>query len=124
MGMSRADGTEVFAFELSKPSYVELVFSLVLVWGFGDTLSTVFAAKHVGVAAEQNPWIRELLAFEPLLVILVKMAVALYVGIVLLECRDIVETVPWWRGWLLTIVALGAVVVLNNTYVGLAAVAA
>lgn len=124
MGISRTGAADRFKFELSKPSYVELVFSLVLIWGFGDALSTVFAAKHVGIGAEQNPWIRELLAIEPLLVILVKMAVVLYVGIVLLECRDIVETVPWWRGWLLGVVALGTAVVLNNTYVGLAAVAA
>ncbi len=46
------------------------------------------------------------------------MAVVLYVGVVLLECRNVVERVPLWRAWLLTVVALGAVVVLGNTYVG------
>ncbi len=35
-----------------------------------------------------------------------------------------VERVPLWRAWLLTVVALGAVVVLGITYVGLAAAAA
>jgi len=122
MSHSRFGDTGVF--ELAKPSYVELVFSLVIVWGFGDAVSTIFAAQHAGAAGELNPWMRALLVYEPLLVVLVKMAVVLYVGVVLLECRDIVETVPWWRGWLLAIVATGAIVVLSNTYVGLAAVAA
>jgi len=108
---------------LQKPSYVELVFSLVLVWGFGDALSTLFAAQFAGPGLEANPWIRTLLIHEPLLVIALKMAVVLYVGVVLLECRDVVERVPLWRAWLLSIVAIGAVVVLGNTYVGLAAAA-
>lgn len=106
-----------------KPSYVELVFSLVLVWGFGDTLSTLFAARFAGPGLEANPWIRTLLIHEPLLVIALKMAVALYVGVVLLECREVVERVPLWRAWLLAVVAIGAVVVVGNTYIGLAAAA-
>ncbi|MFB6223053.1 MAG: hypothetical protein ABEH86_05195 [Haloarcula sp.] len=106
-----------------KPSYVDLVFSLVLVWGFGDTLSTLFAARFAGPGLEANPWIRTLLIHEPLLVIALKMAVALYVGVVLLECREVVERVPLWRAWLLSVVAIGAVVVVGNTYVGLAAAA-
>jgi len=123
MARSRPALAETLDVRLVKPDYVELVFSLVLVWGFGDAVSTLFAAKFAGVGIEANPWIRVLLTHEPLLVIALKMAVVLYVGIVLLECRDIVETVPWWRGWLLAIVGLGALVVLVNTYVGLAAVA-
>jgi len=47
------------------------------------------------------------------------MAVVLYVGIILLECRPVVERVPLWRGWLLAMVTAGVVVVLNNTMVGL-----
>ncbi|EMA11359.1 hypothetical protein SAMN05443574_10359 [Haloarcula vallismortis] len=109
---------------LQKPGYVELVFSLVLVWGFGDALSTLFAAQFAGPGLEANPWIRTLLIHEPLLVIALKMAVVLYVGIILLECRDVVEQVPLWRAWLLSIVAAGAAVVLGNTYIGLAAAAA
>lgn len=106
---------------LEKPGYVELVFSLVLVWGFGDALSTLFAARFAGPGLEANPWIRVLLTHEPLGVIALKMAVVLYVGIVLLECRSVVERVPWWRGWLLALVATGSVVVLANVYVGLLA---
>ncbi|AEM58168.1 hypothetical protein HISP_13135 [Haloarcula hispanica N601] len=108
---------------LQKSGYVELVFSLVLVWGFGDALSTLFAAQFAGPGLEANPWIRTLLIHEPLLVIALKMAVVLYVGVVLLECRDVVERVPLWRAWLLFVVALGAAVVVGNTYVGLAAAA-
>ncbi|WP_058994328.1 DUF5658 family protein [Haloarcula sp. CBA1127] len=120
--MARPDhASRPFSVRLQKPSYVELVFSLVLVWGFGDALSTLFAAQVAGPGLEANPWIRTLLIHEPLLVIALKMAVVLYVGVVLLECRDVVERVPLWRAWLLTVVALGAVVVLGNTYVGLVA---
>ncbi|MFY4812850.1 DUF5658 family protein [Haloarcula sp. AONF1] len=123
--MSRPDHVaHPFSVRLQKPGYVELVFSLVLVWGFGDALSTLFAAQFAGPGLEANPWIRVLLIHEPLLVIALKMAVVLYVGVVLLECRDVVERVPLWRAWLLSVVALGAVVVLGNTYVGLAAAAA
>ncbi|WP_336336737.1 DUF5658 family protein [Haloarcula brevis] len=122
--MSRPDhAPHPFSVRLQKPGYVELVFSLVLVWGFGDALSTLFAAQFAGPGLEANPWIRTLLVHEPLLVIALKMAVVLYVGVVLLECRDVVERVPLWRAWLLCVVAVGAVVVLGNTYVGLAAAA-
>ncbi|MGB9952351.1 DUF5658 family protein [Haloarcula marismortui] len=123
--MSRPDhAPHPFSVRLQKPGYVELVFSLVLVWGFGDALSTLFAAQFAGPGLEANPWIRTLLIHEPLLVIALKMAVVLYVGVVLLECRDVVERVPLWQAWLLGVVAVGAVVVLGNTYVGLAAAAA
>ncbi|MHC3378795.1 DUF5658 family protein [Haloarcula sp. H-GB5] len=123
--MSQPDhASHPLSVRFEKPSYVELVFSLVLVWGFGDALSTLFAAQFAGPGLEANPWIRVLLIHEPLLVIALKMAVVLYVGVVLLECRDVVERVPLWRAWLLSVVALGAVVVLGNTYVGLAAAAA
>jgi len=109
---------------LERPGYVELVFSLVLVWGFGDAVSTLFAAQHAGAQAEVNPWIRTLLEAEPLLVLALKMAVVLYIGIILLECRPLIERVPYWRGWLLAMVVLGVVVVVNNTAVGLVHVAA
>lgn len=123
--MSQSDhASHPLSVSLEKPSYVELVFSLVLVWGFGDALSTLFAAQFAGPGLEANPWIRTLLIHEPLLVIALKMAVVLYVGVVLLECRSVVERVPLWRAWLLSVVGLGAVVVLGNTYVGLAAAAA
>ena len=115
---------EATRFELEKPGYVELVFSIVLIWGFGDAVSTLFAARFAGVGLEANPWIRLLLAHEPLAVIALKMAVALYVGVVLLACRSVVERVPLWRGWLLTILALGTGAVLVNLYVGLTAASA
>lgn len=115
--------SEAAEIRFEPPGYVELVYSLVLVWGFGDALSTLFAAHYAGVHYEANPWIRLLLEFNPLLALALKMAVALYVGVILLECRSVIERVPWWRAWLLMVVAIGAVVVLANTYVGLAAAA-
>lgn len=111
-------------FRLEWPSYVELVYSLVLVWGFGDAVSTLFAASHAGLEGEINPLIRALIETEPLLVVAVKMAVALAVGIALLQWRVAVQRVPLWRGWLLAIVSAGTVVVLGNVVVGLLAVRA
>ncbi|MFC7075545.1 DUF5658 family protein [Haloarcula halophila] len=111
-------------FRLQKPGYVELVFALVLIWGFGDATSTLFAARFAGAGLEANPWIRLLLRHQPMAVILLKGATVLYVGVVLLECRQFVESLPWWRAWLLAVVAAGALVVLGNVYVGLLAVAA
>lgn len=105
------------------PSYVELVFSLVLVWGFADGLSTLVALSFTGTAAlEYNPWIRQLLVHAPLTVLVLKSAVALYVGVVLLELRDFVERTPGWRPWLTGVVALGALTSLGNVYVAMAAV--
>lgn len=118
------DVGEWAAVRWQRPGYVELVASLVLAWGLGDTVSTVFAAAVVGPGREANPWIRALLVHHPLAVVAVKAAVVLYVGVVLLECRPVVERVPWWRAWLLAVVGVGALVSLSNTYVGLAGVAA
>lgn len=120
--VDREELRELAEIRLEMPGYVELVFSIVIVWGFGDALSTLFAARFAGTGLEANPWIRALLSHEPLAVVALKMAVVLYVGIVLLECRSVVERVPWWRSWLLGIVAVGVAVVMANTYVGLLAV--
>lgn len=117
----RADGLALPQFTLTKPSYVELVFATVFVWGFGDALSTILAMALTGThTLEVNPWIRVLLSYEPLLVIVLKGAVSLYVGIVLLECRSVVECVPGWRVWFLGVLGAGTAVVLTNVYTGLA----
>lgn len=118
-----ADALDLSEIRLEAPGYVELVLSLVLVWGFGDAASTLVAAAFAGPSLEANPWIRLLLVHDPLLVVALKGAVVLYAGVVLLECRPVVERVPGWRAWFLCVIALGAVVVLTNVYVGLAAVA-
>lgn len=118
---SLSDALDLSAVRFEKPGYVELVCSLVIVWGFGDAVSTLVAAESAGAATEANPWIRVLLAHEPLLVVALKAAVVLYAGVVLLECRPVVERVPGWRAWFLAVVGLGTAVVLSNLYVGLAA---
>lgn len=103
--------------------YVSLVYALVLLWGLGDTFSTYFAHAATGAGAgEVNPWIDVLLAYNPVLVAVVKGAVVLYVGIILLEYRDIVQTVPGSRVWLTTLVVAGILVVVNNLAVGIMAV--
>lgn len=102
-----------------RPGYVELVFVVVLVWGFGDAVSTLLAADAVGFHHEQNPWLRLLLSIEPLLVPLVKGAVVLVVGVVLLECRDVIESVPHWRVWFATVILAGTLVIAGNVYVAL-----
>ena len=109
---------------LEMPGYVELVVSLVVIWGFGDAASTLVAAAFAGPSLEANPWIRLLLTQEPLLVVALKAAVVLYAGVVLLECRSVVERVPGWRAWFLGVIGLGTLVVLGNVYVGLVAIAA
>lgn len=102
--------------------YVSLIYALVLLWGLGDIFSTYFAYATVGAGAgEVNPWMDVLLAYNPVLVAVVKGAVVLYVGIILLEYRDIVQTVPGWRVWLTTLVVAGILVVVNNLAVGIIA---
>jgi len=104
------------------PEYVGLVYALVLVWGLGDVLSTYFAYAAVGGGGmEINPWIAVLLSQNPLLVLAVKAAVVLYVGVVLLELRPLVERVPGWRLWLGGLVVAGVLVVINNLAVGVLA---
>ncbi|MEA5388247.1 DUF5658 family protein [Haloarculaceae archaeon H-GB11] len=107
---------------VTKTTYAELVFSLVFVWGFGDAMSTILALVLTSdLSLEANPWIRALLAHDPMWMLALKFAVALYVGVVLLECRHLVEQVPGWRVWLFSLLGLGTAVVLTNVYVGLAA---
>lgn len=97
------------------PGYVGFVYALVLVWGAGDVLSTYAAVSARGSAgAEANPWIRLLLDTEPLLVAVLKGAVVLYAGVVLLACRPVVERVPGWQAWFFTVVGIGWLVVVTN----------
>ena len=112
------------AIRASFPGYVGLVYTLVAVWGAGDVLSTYFAvAATGGLAMEANPWMRVLLEIEPLLLLAVKAAVVLYVGVVLLSCRSVVERVPGWRVWLYGTIVIGWLVTVNNLAVGFAALA-
>lgn len=107
---------------LSAPSYTGFVYALVAVWGLGDVLSTFVAVAAVGdTAMEANPWIRILLETEPLLVLALKAAVVLYAGVVLVECRDVVERVPGWQCWFAGVVTAGWLVVVNNLAIGFAA---
>jgi hypothetical protein len=121
MGKSVIEG--VTSHDVSPPTYVEYVYALVLVWGLGDILSTYAAVSAVGPGMEFNPWMRVLLATEPLLVAAVKAAVVLYAGVVLLECRAIVERVPGWQLWFAGVLVLGWAVVLNNLAIAIAVLA-
>jgi hypothetical protein len=103
-----------------SPEYVGLVYALVLVWGLGDILSTYFAYAVVGTSqAESNYWISVMLAYDPLLVLVVKAAVVLYAGIILLELQYFIQQVPWWRAWLVVLVLGGILAIINNLVVGL-----
>lgn len=105
-----------------SPEYVGLVYAIVLVWGLGDVLSTYFAyAATESAQAEANPWIAVLLSHDPLLVLVVKAAVVLYVGVVLIELEWLVKRAPGWRFWLAGLVVAGILVVINNLIVGLLA---
>lgn len=102
-----------------KPGYVESVFALVFIWGFGDAISTLIAFSFTGQAElEVNPLVRTLLAHDPFLVLVLKAMVAVVVGVTLLSCRDVVERVPLWRPWMLGVTLVGTVIVVSNVYVG------
>jgi hypothetical protein len=108
--------------DLSPPGYAQWVYALVLVWGTGDALSTLLAAATAGPGMEANPWMRLLLEHEPLLLPVVKGAIVLYAGVVLLACRPLVRRVPGWRLWFGGVVAAGLVVTATNLAVGIVAV--
>lgn len=102
--------------------YVALVYALVLLWGLGDVLSTYFAYAALGTSdVEANPWIALLLAYDPVLVAVVKGAAVLSVGVILLTCREAIERVPGWRLWLVGLVVAGILVVATNLAVGVLA---
>jgi hypothetical protein len=122
--IAASDGNVVGTIRRVLPGYVGYVYALVLVWGLGDVVSTYVAVSAVGdVGMEVNPWIRILLATEPLLVLVVKAAVVLYAGVVLLACRPVVEQVPGWQVWFGAVVVAGWAVVLNNLAIGIAVLA-
>lgn len=100
-----------------RPDYAQLVLAVVFVWGTGDLLSTFLALHFTTLAFEANPIVRTLLAHEPLLVVAMKGAIVLVVGLLLLEYRSTVERVPLWRYWFAGVLAAGSTVVLTNLYV-------
>ncbi|WP_262175248.1 DUF5658 family protein [Haloarcula laminariae] len=106
---------------LQRPDYVDLVFGIVFVWGTGDLFSTFAALYVTGIGAEANPLIRTLLAHDPLLVVALKGAVMLVVGLTLVRYRAAVERLPRWRLWLGGLIGVGTVVVALNLYVAVAA---
>jgi len=107
---------------VAVPSYAWFVGALVVVWGLGDALSTLFALHVTGnVGLEANPWVRLLLASHPLYLPLFKGVVVAVAGGLLLGFQRYIESVPGWRLWFTGVLAVGAVVVAANTYVGLAA---
>jgi hypothetical protein len=101
-------------------SYYELVAAVVVVWGFGDAVSTLVALVVTGQPAfEVNPFIRVLLLYDPYLLIALKAVVVLVVGLALVEYREIIEATPYWRPWLYGTLGLGLFIVAGNLYVGL-----
>lgn len=111
-------------FGVKRLDYAELVFAQMFVWGLGDAVSTLLALSTTGnLALEANPIARTVLIHEPLLLFVLKGAIAVVVGITLLECRDFVTSVPFWRGWMLGLFALGTSIVVTNLYVGFSVLA-
>ena len=107
-----------------KLDYAELVFAQMFVWGLGDAVSTLVAFSLTGnLALEANPIARTVMLQEPLLLLVLKGAVAAVVGITLIEFRDIVTRVPFWRTWMFALLGLGSLIVLTNFYVGFAMLA-
>lgn len=106
---------------LQRPGYVDLVFAILLMWGTGDLFSTFAALHFTGVWAEANPLVRTLLARDPMLVVALKGAVMLVVGLLLIRYRATVEELPRWRLLLGGLVGLGTGIVVLNLYVALTA---
>jgi hypothetical protein len=105
-------------------SYYELVAAVVVVWGFGDAVSTLVALVVTGQPAfEVNPFVRYLLTTDPYLLIAMKAAVVLVVGLALVEYREVIQRTPYWRPWLYGTLGLGLFVVAGNLYVGLSPLA-
>jgi len=102
-------------FSVPVPSYDSLVFALVLVWGVGDAVSTLLAFGVGGsLQLEANPLIRALLAEHLLLLPPFKALVVGAAGGLLLAVRGAVESVPGWRLWLGSVIALGVAIVATN----------
>ncbi|WP_275881643.1 hypothetical protein [Halorhabdus sp. BNX81] len=101
--------------EIETPRYGVLVLLMGVIWGIGDTFSTVLAANVTGsLASEINPLLRLLLAVDPFAVVFLKGAVALYASFVLLACREQVKQVPGWRLWFFGMIGAGMVIVAQN----------
>jgi len=106
---------------VSLPSYVWFVGALVVVWGLGDALSTLFALHATGdVGLEANPWIRMLLSSHPVYLPIFKGLVVAVAGGLLLGFRRYVESVPGWRLWFAGLLAVGSAIVAASTVVGVA----
>lgn len=104
-------------------SYRSLVVVLVVIWGLGDALSTLFALELTGsVSHETNPLVRALLTVHPSLLVILKAAVVACAGGLLVRYRPTIEQVPGWRAWFLTVITVGSAVVATNCYTGVAAV--
>ena len=101
----------------TRPDYAQLVLAVVFVWGAGDLFSTFLALHFTSVAFEANPIVRTLLAHDPMLVVAMKGAIALVVGVSLLKYQSVVERVPLWRWWFVGVLAAGSAVVCTNLYV-------
>ena len=109
-------------FTAAVPGYVGFVLALVVVWGVGDAVSTLWAIEATGsIEGEANPWIRALLAYDPALLVVLKAGVVAAAGTVLLSCREFVESVPGWRLWFVSVLAVGSAIVAGNVHVAVRA---
>ena len=105
----------------TRPDYAQLVLAVVFVWGAGDLFSTFLALHVTSVAFETNPLVRALLAHHPLLVVAMKGATAMVVGLAPLQYRSVVERVPLWRWWFVGVLVAGSAVVVTTLYVAFTA---
>jgi hypothetical protein len=117
--MSTADYAESRRQGRHTRGYVALVYAVVLIWGVGDLLSTYYAYAATGSSAGElilsavtswndsvprgaemfhgltadsiNPFVAAMLSAHPLLLAVVKAAIILWVGVVLLVFRTSIE---------------------------------
>lgn len=101
---------------VSSDEYYRLVAIQVIVLGVLDVVSTMsaFASYNWAHAYEANPIARSLLATGPGAYLLAKIIAIIAVVFLAIVGKKYIETVPYWRYWMYSTIAVGCFVVMKN----------
>lgn len=96
-------------------TYTQLTIILLLLWGVFDTLTTYIAVwVYDSVSNEANPFVRQLLHSDPVLLVLVKLVSVIFIALILVKGRKYIVTVPYWRAYFSLLCVATGIVVVNN----------
>lgn len=99
-------------------AYTQLTVILLLLWGVFDTVTTYIAVWVYGsVANEANPFIRQLLHTDLVLLLVIKAVSVVVIVLVMAKGRKYIVTVPYWRAYFSMLCVATGVIVLNNVVV-------